>query len=427
MSNPTSVNNILDVVKREFKDEPRLAEIFENCYTNTLTTTVKKMEDNTTYVITGDIPAMWLRDSTAQLRPYLIPAKEDEELAEVIAGLVRRQFYCICQEPYANAFNETANGACWEKDYPDQNPFVWEQKFEIDSLCYPIQLAYLLWKNTGKTTQFNEYFLEGAKKILEVFETEQYHEEKSEYYFERKHSFVTDTLSRDGKGSLTKSGIGLIWSGFRPSDDACKYGYLIPSNMFAVVVLKYLSEIAEEIYKDQELSKQAMAMSCQVDEAILEYAIVRTEEFGEIYAYEVDGYGECNLMDDANVPSLLSMRYIGYESKRKDVEENTRRFLLSDANPYYFKGKVAAGIGSPHTPSGYIWHIAMAMQGLTADSKEEKIAILRNMAATDAGKNMMHEGFCCEDDTKYTREWFSWANAMYAELLMTYLGYEIIK
>lgn len=427
MSNPASVNNILDVVKREFKDEPRMAEIFENCYTNTLTTTVKKMEDNTTYVITGDIPAMWLRDSTAQLRPYLIPAKEDEELAELIAGLVRRQFYCICQEPYANAFNETANGACWEKDYPDQNPFVWEQKFEIDSLCYPIQLAYLLWKNTGKTTQFNEYFLEGAKKILKVFKTEQYHEEKSEYRFERKHSFVTDTLSRDGKGALTKSGIGLIWSGFRPSDDACKYGYLIPSNMFAVVVLKYLSEIAEEIYKDQELSKQAMAMSCQVDEAIQEYAIVRTEEFGEIYAYEVDGYGECNLMDDANVPSLLSMRYIGYESKRKDVEENTRRFLLSDANPYYFKGKAAAGIGSPHTPSGYIWHIAMAMQGLTADRKEEKMAILKNMAATDAGKNMMHEGFCCEDDTKYTREWFSWANAMYAELMMTYLGYEIVK
>lgn len=134
-------------------------------------------------------------------------------LAELIAGLVRRQFACICREPYANAFNETANGACWEKDYPDQDPMVWEKKFEIDSLCYPVQLAYLLWKNTGVVTQFDENFQKGAKKILEVFETEQYHEEKSSYRFTRPHSFFTDTLSRGGRGALTKPGTGLIWSG----------------------------------------------------------------------------------------------------------------------------------------------------------------------------------------------------------------------
>lgn len=427
MENPSSVQELLAEVKAAFAEEPRLAEIFETCYTNTLNTTVKEMEDGSTYVITGDIPAMWLRDSTAQLCPYLIPAKKDPALAEVIAGLVRRQFACILRQPYANAFNETANGACWEKDFEDQDPMVWEQKFEIDSLCYPIQLAYLLWKNTGCTSQFNEDFREGAKKILEVFKTEQYHEEKSEYRFVREGSFFTDTLSREGKGSLTKPGIGLIWSGFRPSDDACTYGYLIPSNMFAVVVLGYLREIARKIYGDVTLAEEAEKLREQVYEAIEKYAVVKTEEFGDIYAYELDGYGQFNLMDDANVPSLLSMKYLGYQSSREDVAENTRRFLLSAANPFYYKGSAAAGIGSPHTPSGYIWHIAMAMEGLTSSSGEEKLAVLRKMAETEGGKGMMHEGFHCDEPSRYTREWFSWANAMYAELLLSVMGYEIEK
>lgn len=427
MENPSSVQELLTEVKTTFKEETRLAEIFETCYTNTLNTTVKEMEDGSTYVITGDIPAMWLRDSTAQLRPYLIPAKKDPALAEVIAGLVRRQFACILRQPYANAFNETANGACWEKDFEDQDPMVWEQKFEIDSLCYPIQLAYLLWKNTGCTSQFNEDFREGAKKILEVFKTEQYHEEKSKYRFVREGSFFTDTLSREGKGSLTKPGIGLIWSGFRPSDDACTYGYLIPSNMFAVVVLGYLREIARKIYGDMMLAEEADKLREQVYEAIEKYAVVKTEEFGDIYAYELDGYGQFNLMDDANVPSLLSMKYLGYQSSREDVAENTRRFLLSEANPFYYKGSAAAGIGSPHTPSGYIWHIAMAMEGLTFSSREEKLAVLRKMAETEGGKGMMHEGFHCDEPSRYTREWFSWANAMYAELLLSVMGYEIEK
>lgn len=427
MDNPSSVQELLAEVKVKFAEESRLAEIFKTCYTNTLNTTVKEMEDGSTYVITGDIPAMWLRDSTAQLRPYLIPAKKDSALAEVIAGLVRRQFACILRQPYANAFNETANGACWEKDFEDQDPMVWEQKFEIDSLCYPIQLAYLLWKNTGCISQFNEDFRKGAKKILEVFKTEQYHEEKSEYRFIREGSFFTDTLSREGKGSLTKPGIGLIWSGFRPSDDACTYGYLIPSNMFAVVVLEYLREIAQKIYGDMILAEEADKLRNQVYEAIEKYAVVKTEEFGDIYAYELDGYGQFNLMDDANVPSLLSMKYLGYKSSRDDVAENTRRFLLSEANPFYYKGSAAAGIGSPHTPSGYIWHIAMAMEGLTSSSREEKLAVLRKMAETEGGKGMMHEGFHCDEPSRYTREWFSWANAMYAELLLSVIGYVIEK
>lgn len=407
-------------------EEQELMDIFQSCYTNTLDTTVKQIEDNTTHVITGDIPAMWLRDSAAQLHPYLFLAKEDERIQETIAGLVRRQFYYICIDPYANAFNDSPSGACWEKDDPDQNPWVWERKFEVDSLCYPIWLAYLLWKNTGCTSQFQGKFQEGAEKILEVFTTEQNHEEKSPYRFVRENSYFRDTLSREGKGALTKPDTGLIWSGFRPSDDACTYGYLIPSNMFAAVVLGYLEEIEREIFQDKRMEKTAGELGRQVKQAIEKEGRVLTEDFGWIYAYETDGWGMYNLMDDANVPSLLAMDYIGYEGHRQTAQ-NTRRFLLSCGNPYYFQGKKASGIGSPHTPAGYIWHIAMAMEGLTAGSREEKLRILKNMAATTGGKGMMHEGFCKDDDTKYTREWFSWANAMYAELFLDYLGYTLEK
>lgn len=426
MSIQETMDNFLNTLREQAEEIPELMDVFVNCYTNTLNTTVKRMENNMTHVITGDIPAMWLRDSAAQLRPYIFLAKENEEIRELIAGLVRRQFMCITIDEYANAFNEAPNGACWEKDDPDQNPWVWERKFEVDSLCYPLQLAYLLWKNTGCTTQFEGDFQAGVEKILEVFTTEQYHEEKSHYRFNRNNGYYRDTLSRDGKGALVKSGTGLIWSGFRPSDDACTYGYLIPSNMFAVVALGYLEEMEREIFHNEELAERVKALKEEIQRAIETIGKTFTEEFGMVYAYETDGYGMYNLMDDANVPSLLAMSYLGYKGE-PEVSQNTRRFLLSEANPFYFKGAKAAGIGSPHTPSNYIWHIAMAIQGLTSETREEKLEILKNMAATTGGKGVMHEGFCCEDDSKFTRAWFSWANAMYAELFLDYMGYQLEK
>lgn len=422
--NDTAMNEFFQELEEKAKGEQKLLEQFRTSFANTLETTLKVMEDGTVYVITGDIPAMWLRDSTAQIRPYLFLGEKDEKIKDLIAGLVKRQFFYICVDPYANAFNEGPTGACWEKDDPDQSPWVWERKFEIDSLCYPVQLAWLLWKNTGCTAQFDENFRKGVWKILDVFQTEQNHEEKSSYVFIRKGSYYSDTLSREGKGALVRPDIGLIWSGFRPSDDACTYGYLIPSNMFAVVVLGYLEEIAEKILRDESLRERAGKMKAQVQNAIEIYGRVKTEEFGTVYAYEVDGYGMVNLMDDANVPSLLSMSYLGYPADRETME-NTRRMILSEENPYYYKGKAASGIGSPHTPSGYIWPIALAMEGLTSDSREEKKRILDTLVSTTGGTGMIHEGFSADDPEKYTREWFSWANAMYGELFLDYLGYRL--
>lgn len=422
-----AVEKLLKSVEEKLKGEPKLFEMFQNCYLNTLDTTVKQMEDGTTYVITGDIPAMWLRDSVAQLRPYLIAAGEEKELADVLVGLSRRHFGYICIDPYANAFNETENGNCWEHDDTEMNDWVWERKYEVDSLCYPLQFAYLIWKNTGRTDHLDEVFREGAKKILNVFRTEQRHEEDSSYHFIRKNTYFTDTLSRDGKGALVKSGIGMTWSGFRPSDDACTYGYLIPSNMFAVVALLYLEEIVDVVLKDTRLKQDAEKLRKEIYEGIETYGITTTEGFKEVYAYETDGYGQYNLMDDANVPSLLSMEYLGYKGKDGKTAANTRRMTLSEANPYYYEGKAASGIGSSHTPAKYIWHIAIAMEGLTAESAEEKLAALHMLSCTDGGTGLMHEGFHADDDTRYTREWFSWANAMFSELVLDYCGYRVAR
>ena len=395
-----------------------MVELFINCFSNTLDTTVKKMEDGTTHVITGDIPAMWLRDSVAQVRPYLVAAAEDQEISDLLAGLSRRQFFFVNHDPYANAFNQEENGNCWDHDETEMSDWLWERKYEIDSLCYPVQFAYLLWKNTGRTDHFDDNFVKGLHTILNVWKTEQYHEEKSPYSFQRKGCYFTDTLSREGKGALVKSGVGLTWSGFRPSDDACIYGYLIPSNMFATVVLGYMETIAHEVLKDEALAAEAASLKKEIHDAIESMAIVDNYYYGKVYAYEVDGYGQYMLMDDANVPSLLAMDYLGYEADDRQVVENTRNFVLSCANPYYYEGSCAKGVGSQHTKPGYIWHIALAIQGLTSKTKEEKLAILNTMKNTDAGKHMMHEGFDVNDPANYTREWFSWANAMFCELVL---------
>ncbi|WP_053982911.1 glycoside hydrolase family 125 protein [Niameybacter massiliensis] len=422
---PQSMQNLLEEVRTKLAGDEKLIKMFENCYTNTLDTTVKKMEDGTTYVITGDIPAMWLRDSVCQLRPYYVLAEKDPEIADMIEGLVRRQMKYILIDAYANAFNEEANGNCWEKDETDQCDWIWERKYEIDSLCFPVQMSYLLWKNTGRTAQFDEEYVKAIYRIIEVFRTEQDHENKSPYNFIRHGCYYTDTLSRDGKGALVKSNIGLTWSGFRPSDDACMYGYLIPSNMFAEVIMGYVVEIATEVLKNEELAKLAAELKAELREAIEAYGTLSNYQYGKVYAYEVDGFGQYNIMDDANLPSLLSIPYIGYVNEDDEVYQNTRKMILSEMNPYFYKGAAAQGIGSPHTPVNYIWHISLAMQGLTSNDMEYKKSILEMMKNTDGGKELMHEGFNVDDPAQYTREWFSWANAMFCELVLDYCGYKV--
>lgn len=420
-----SVVKMTEKITDNLREDTKLAEMFCRCYSNTLNKTVEPMADGTTFVITGDIPAMWLRDSVCQLRPYLILAEFDSYIADLIEGLVKRQFRYIQIDPYANAFNREANNQGHQDDETDRNPIVWERKYEIDSLCFPIQLSYLFWKNTGRTSHFTKEWTEGIRTVIKLFRTEQNHEKNSPYRFQRKNCVYTDTLSRDGRGALVKGDTGLIWSGFRPSDDACVYGYLIPSNMFAVVALKYVAEIAETVLMDELFAKEAAKFAAEVEAAIENYGTLEHSKYGRVYAYEVDGYGQYLLMDDANVPSLLSIPYLGYVTEENQVYQNTRAMILSDTNPFYFSGKKLRGIGSPHTPERYVWHIALAVEGLTVKDQGEKLRILELLRDTDGGTGMMHEGVDVDDPGQYSREWFSWANAMFCELLLEYCGFKV--
>lgn len=421
-----SIYDMIDQVKQRMPDHPELNQMFKNCFTNTMATTIQRKEDGTTFVITGDIPAMWLRDSAAQVRPYLVLASEDEDIADMIAGLVERQLNYILLDPYANAFNETESGKGHQEDLTQMNDWIWERKYEIDSLAYPIQLSYLLWKNTGRTTQFNDTFRKAAQIIMQLWQVEQHHETKSPYTFQRLDAPETDTLTREGRGTETAY-TGMTWSGFRPSDDRCEYGYLIPSNMFAVVALRYLREIAEAVFEDETLAVTAKQLEEQINKGIQDYGTVKHPEYGTIYAYETDGKGNHNLMDDANVPSLLSLPYLGYVDENDEVYQNTRRFILSTNNPYFYEGTAAAGIGSPHTPEGYIWHIALSMQGLTTGDRNEKLRLLQLIHKTDADTGLTHEGFSANDPREYTRPWFSWSNMLFSELIMDYCGFRVQK
>ena len=306
------------------------------------------LDDGTTFVVTGDIPAMWLRDSSAQVRPYVPLAAQDAEVRRMIKGLVQRQASYILIDAYANAFNCEPNGHGHRRDRPRQGPWIWERKYELDSLCYPIQLLHDYWEATGDTSVFDDLMLRMLRRVLQVMRIEQQHAHSSSYTFVRKTLVASDTLANGGKGTPTGY-TGMVWSGFRPSDDACTFGYLIPANMFAVVVLEYVAHFSRAFYNDMEMAAEAASLREEIDRGIQQYGIVTHPRHGEIYAYEVDGLGNHVLMDDANVPSLLSIPYLGYRRHDDPLYLQTRQFLLSADNPFFFSGLHARGIGSPHT------------------------------------------------------------------------------
>ncbi|GHO42420.1 glycoside hydrolase family 125 protein [Ktedonospora formicarum] len=420
-----AVATLIDDVTRKLEQStphqypPQLCQMFKECYPNTLATTVDVLEDGTTFVVTGDIPAMWLRDSSAQVNPYLHLAKEDQALQRLFCGLIQRQAQCILLDPYANAFNREPSGQGHTGDLPPAGPWIWERKFELDSLCYPVRLCYRYWQETGDTGIFNETLHAMLNKIIEIMRIEQHHETRSGYTFERPGmDLVTETLQRQGRGTPT-SYTGMVWSGFRPSDDACTYGYLIPANMFAVVVLGYVSEMARSQYQDEALAREAEDLRQQIEQGIERYGVVEHPTYGSIYAYETDGAGHHNLMDDANVPSLLSAPYLGYCVIDDALYQNTRRFVLSRDNPYYYEGEYAKGVGSPHTPAGYIWPIALSMAGLTTTDPEEQRELLTMLVNTTANTGLMHESFDPDKPEHFTRPWFAWANSLFGELVQS--------
>lgn len=414
-----AVESVIKEVTTSIKDK-ELAFLFENCFPNTLDTTVYfTPSDNKpdTFITTGDIKALWLRDSSAQVWPYLSLATDDVKLQSMLTGLINRQTKCILLDPYANAYYRDAVKGEWQNDITDMKPGVHERKWEIDSLCYPIRLAYHFWKLTGITTCFDEDWQETTKSILKVFKEQQRKESLGNYKFGRSTNWSTDTVPGNGYGNPVNP-VGLIVSIFRPSDDATIFPFLIPSNLFAVTSLRQLAEMYRDIFGEKDFSDDCIELASEVERAVSKYAISEHLEFGKIYAYETDGFGNKLFMDDANIPSLLSLPYLSYLQESDSIYQNTRNFILSNNNPYFFEGINASGIGSPHTLINRIWPMSIVMRALTSNEDEEILTCLKYLKLTHAKTGYMHESFHKNNPDDFTRNWFGWANSLFGELIL---------
>ena len=377
----------------------KLDVLYRSAYDETIQRHALAQRDGTTYVSTGDIEAEWLRDASATVRPYIGLSAHDPDVRHTLRGVIARQAKYILIDPYANAFS---------RDYR-----VVERKFEVDSLLYPIWFAADYYKQTGDRSIFTPEVRRAFQRVLDTMRAEQHHPQRSHY--------TNPQLAFNGRGSPVRY-TGMVWTAFRPSDDPVRYHFNIPVNMFAAVVMRDLSTVARDVWRDPRMAANAWGLSVEIQRGIEQYGTLELAPFGRIYAYEVDGRGHANVMDDANIPSLLSIPYFGYLPKNNSLYLATRRFALSDRNPYFYRGKYAAGIGSPHTPRVYVWPLALCVQALTATDDREVDEVFGWIAASDVGDHRLHESFNAAWPESYTREDFAWPNALYAELVLTRRG-----
>ena len=401
--------------------DPELAWVFENCFPNTLDTTVDyEVIDGKpdTFVITGDIDAMWLRDSTCQVWPYMPLIHGDDKLRLMILGLINRQAKCVNLDPYANAFfKDLTRVSEWNSDRPKIKPGVHERKWEIDSLCYVIRLAYEYYRITGDASAFDKDWDAAMRLIVQTFRAEQRKDGKSPYRFIRETSRMTDAPVYDGTGYPVRP-VGMICSSFRPSDDATILSFLVPSNLFAVQTLRQLAEIYTKELKDAAFAADCKTLADEVEQAVMKWGVKNHLDYGQIYAYEADGFGNHLFMDDANVPSLMSLSYLGIHTPADGIYQRTRKFLVSDDNPWYMRGKAAEGSGSPHTGKDGIWPMGIILRGLTSQDEQEVLLCLHMLKATHAGTGFMHESFNKDNPADFSRKWFAWANTLFGELIL---------
>lgn len=402
--------------------DPELAWLFGNCYPNTLDTTVfmGTVEGKAdAFVITGDIPALWLRNSAAQLRPYLHLTREDPQLAGLFRGLIRRHARCVLIDPYANAFTRDPAGQAldWSRtDRTEMKPGVAERKWEVDSLCYVLRLAHDYWEFTGDTEPFDGTWAAAAKTIVATFRQQQRTAGPGPYRFQRRSDQPTETTLA-GIGVPTRK-TGLIHSAFRPSDDACTFPCNIPGNLFAVAVLRELAEMAGAVLHDAALAAEALALADEVEKAVYTHGTMTLPDGRQVFAYETDGYGNHLFMDDANVPSLLGLAYLRAVPAGSSLWQATAQAVWSDANPWFFSGKAAEGIGGPHIGEGQVWPMSIILRALSSSDDAVIAGALKTLRATHAGTGFMHEAFDKDDPNKFTRAWFAWVNGLFGELVV---------
>jgi hypothetical protein len=400
--------------------DPGLAWLFDNCFPNTLdaTTEAGTFEGKPdTAVITGDIPAMWLRDSCAQVWPYVPFARREESLRNMLEGLIRRQVRCILIDPYANAFMADLNAPPLQsspEDRADERPGVGERKWELDSLCFVIRLAYAYWKQTADMRPFDAQWKRAMSLSVATMRKQQRKHGDGPYRYLRTTNISTETVPGRGYGNPIQP-IGLIASDFRPSDDACIFLFLVPSNLFAVTSLRQLAEMANAIVNDTSLANEANTLANEVSTALDQYGKVNTPQ-GTIWAYEVDGYGSQLLMDDAGLPSLLSLPYLA-SSPNAAVYARTRAFAWSNRNPYFYRGTAGEGVGGPHIGKDMVWPMAQTTYAITSNSDQEIRQMLVMLKSAAMATGFIHESYNKDNSSKFTRPWFAWANSYFGELV----------
>jgi len=444
--NPSAFPNIVRDQATKEKISPEALEMCTRTLWHTLETTTIVLPDEDTFIHTGDIDDLWLRDSAAQIHPLLMPffngtslVQQDPKLDRIVSGLIKRTAMYIRHDPYANAFriDDSYQFSAAQRRL-GRHDLISTWNYELDSACYYIRMLYYYWKQRPDAAVLKLQSVKEAVSIMvDLWKAEQKHE-LDEYpvgpLFDCKNCnkpYRYPGLARDGKGTPTNASSGLIWTGFRPSDDECKFGFLVPANMFAVVALGYVVEMSKGLWRDRALATKAQSLAKEVDDGIQRHAKVESGSFGTIYAYEVDGLGGNLLMDDANIPSLLSIPYLGYDED-PIVYENTRKFILSSENPTYNKGSpitasngeqlIPEGYGSPHMEARIkknIWPMSIAVMGLTSSDTSEKLRLVEILVQTTGGTGWMHESFNAFNPKQFTRAWFCWSDSLFAELVLS--------
>jgi meiotically up-regulated gene 157 (Mug157) protein len=350
--------------------------------------------DGTTYVQTGDIAAMWLRDSSEQTIPYIWFEPSFPVLHDRFTGVIERNARNIAVDPYANAFSS---------DY-----YVYERKWEVDSLAWPMLLASVYWRETADRSIFTPALHRALQTVVNTYRCEQQHRTCSRYRF-RVAVKTNDAYNED---------TGMIWGAFRPSDDAVTYRFNIPQQVIAVVASRAIEELARDGFGDERLARAARAVGDRVWVGIERYGVAYLPRYGGwVYVYETDGNGNYNMMDDANIPNLITLPYLNWCSIYDPVYVRTRYFALSNANPYYYRGTYGMGLGSPHTPTDFVWPLGIIGRALTSSSSAEVAASITTLAETDSEQGLIHESFYDGGYWRFTRADFGWANALGAHLV----------
>ncbi|KAH6638629.1 hypothetical protein BKA67DRAFT_145458 [Truncatella angustata] len=422
--------------------DPDLFRLFENTWPNTLDTAIKWMgvaanntEEELCFVITGDINAMWIRDSANQIAPYkYVLQRPTDDVAAVFRGVINLQARYLVISPYCNAFlppkesgmNPGPSGGIYSVTPTYDRDFVYTCNFELDDFGGFLQLSHDYYTATGDVTFFGKfqwiYAIQSILKASKAMQQPTYDKDGKwvppAYTFQSQTMSAFGTLGNNGMGNPVND-TGLMRSPFRPSDDSATFDLNIPANMMMARYLETNAEIMDKLPNAPPgLAKEMRDIAAQVRHAINEWGIVTAPSGKKIFAYEVDGFGGRSLMDDANIPSLLSAPFLGFLNNTDEIYQNTRNFLLSRANPWYCSGPIIKGIGSPHIRPGATWPMSVIMSAMTSDDDKEIITALRQVLQSTDGLGLIHESVDAYSVKRWTRQWFTWANGLFGQLIM---------